>query len=118
MKLKESTSFLTATFLMSVVDWGGEETARIFVRASDKVLVGMLQIEEILAVPSYRQRLVVGERQLEEDEMWSGCGVMDGSTVQLTIICEEEEEEEEEPNPNQFPWGMRYDKVRCEELPY
>ena len=58
------------------------------VRPSDKVLVGMRQIEEQLGVPPHQQRLVVGEHQLEEDEAWSGCGVSNWSTVQLTIIVE------------------------------
>ena len=58
------------------------------VRPSDKVLVGMRQIEEQLGVPPHRQRLVVGEHELKEDEAWSGCGVSDLSTVQLTIIVE------------------------------
>jgi hypothetical protein len=56
------------------------------VRSSDKVLVGMRQIEEQLGVPPCRQRLVIDEHQLEEDEVWSECGVSDWSTVQLTII--------------------------------
>jgi len=56
----------------------------------DKVLVGMRQIEEQLDVPPRRQRLVFDERQLEEDETWSDCGVEDCSTIQLTIIIEED----------------------------
>jgi len=51
------------------VDWGGEESARIEVRPSDKVLVGMRQIEEQLGVAPCRQRLVFGEHQLEEDKV-------------------------------------------------
>jgi len=81
---------------MSVVDWGGEESARMEVHPSDKVLVGMRQIEEQLGGPPYRQRLVVGEHQLGEDETWSECGASDWSTVQLTIVCEEEDYEEED----------------------
>jgi hypothetical protein len=73
---------------MSIVNWGGEELARIEVRPSDKVLVGMRQIDEQLGVASWRQRLVLGENQLEEDKVWSECGVSDWSTVQLTIVCE------------------------------
>jgi len=87
-------SFSTTRFCMSVLEWVGEELARMDVRASDKVLVGMQQIEEELGVPPCRQRLVFGERQLVEDERWSVCGVLDWSTVQLTIVFEETIEEE------------------------
>jgi len=59
------------------VDWGGEESARIEVRPSDKVLVGMRQIEEQLGVAPCRQRLVFGEHQLEEDKVWSECAEED-----------------------------------------
>ena len=73
---------------LSVVDWGGEEIARMEVRPSDTVLVGMLQVEEQLGVPPRSQRLVGGERQLGEEDAWSVCGVSDWSTVQLRIIVE------------------------------
>ena len=85
---QESTSHVATMIRMSVVDWGGEESARMEVRPSDKVLVGMRQIEKQLGVPPCRQRLVFGEHQLGEDEVWSECGVLDWSTVQLTIVCE------------------------------
>ena len=62
--------------------------ARMEVLPSDTVLVGMLQVEEQLGVPPCKQRLVVGERQLGEEDVWSVCGVLDWSTVQLTIIVE------------------------------
>ena len=116
---------------MSVVDWGGEELARMDVRASDKVLVGIQQIEEELGVPPCRQRLLFGERQLVEDERWSVCGVLDWSTVQLTIVSEETSEEggygegyeivtdfdEEYRNLTKGKsWGVKYRKVRCKEL--
>ena len=71
-----------------VVNWAGEEKARMQVRPSDTVLVGMRQVEEQLGVAPCRQRLVVGERQLGEEDVWSVCGVLDWSTVQLTIIVE------------------------------
>ena len=83
---QKSTSSLTTTTRMSIVDWGGEESARIEVRPSDKVLVGMRQIDEQLGVAPWRQRLVFGEHQLEEHETWSEIGVSDWSMVQLTII--------------------------------
>ena len=62
--------------------------ARMEVLPSDTVLVGMLQVEEQLGVAPCRQRLVVGERQLGEEDVWLVCGVLDWSTVQLTIIVE------------------------------
>ena len=85
---QESTSHVATRIRMSVVDWGGEESARMEVRPSDKVLVGMRQIEEQMNVPPCRQRLVIDEHQLKEDEVWSECGVSNWSTVQLTIVCE------------------------------
>jgi len=75
-------------FHLSVVDWGGEEIARLEVRSSDTVLVGMRQVEEQLGVSPCKQRMVVGEHKLEELELWSGRGVSNWSTVQLTIISE------------------------------
>jgi len=78
----------TPQLRLSVVDWGGEERARLLVLESDTVLVGMQQIEEQLGVAPRCQRLVVGEQQLTEGEIWSQCGVSDWSTVQLTILVE------------------------------
>ena len=69
---------------LSVVNWGGEEVARVEVLPSDTVLVGQLQIEEQIGVPPRSQRLVLGERLLEETECWSG--VPDWSSVQITVI--------------------------------
>ena len=77
-----------AVIQLSVVDWGGEEIARLEVRPSDTVLVGMRQVEDQLGVPPCRQVMVVGERKLEEADEWSGCCVSDWSTVHLTIISE------------------------------
>jgi len=71
---------------LSVVDWGGDERACLLVLESDTVMVGMQQIEEQLGVSPRCQRLVVGEQQLTEDEIWSQYGVSDWSTVQLTIV--------------------------------
>ena len=62
--------------------------ARMEVLPSDTVLVGMLQVEDQLGVAPCRQRLVVEERQLGEEDVWSVCGVSDWSTVQLTILVE------------------------------
>jgi len=78
----------TPQLRLSVVDWGGEERARLLVLESDTVLVGMQQIEDQLGVAPRCQRLVVGEQQLTEGEIWSQCGVSDWSTVQLTILVE------------------------------
>ena len=79
---------VVAVIHLSVVNWGGEEMARMEVLPSDTVLVGMLQVEDQLGVAPCRQRLVVEERQLGEEDVWSVCGVSDWSTVQLTIIVE------------------------------
>ena len=57
---------------ISVVNWGGEEVARVEVLPSDTVLVGQLQIEDQIGVPPKNQRLVLGEKQLEETECWTG----------------------------------------------
>jgi len=76
------------TLRLSVVDWGGEERACLQVLESDTVMVGMQQIEEQLCVPPRYQRLVVGEEQLAEGEIWLHYGVSDWSTVQLTVIVE------------------------------
>ena len=73
---------------LSVVNWGGEEVARVEVLPSDTVLVGQLQIEDQIGVPPCKQRLVLGEEQLEETELWSVYGVLDWSSVQITVINE------------------------------
>ena len=73
---------------LSVVDWGGEEKARLQVLQSDIVLVGMRQIVEHIGVAPRDQRLVFGEQQLEENVVWSEYGVVDWSTIQLTTIVE------------------------------
>jgi hypothetical protein len=74
------------TIHLFVVNWGGEEVARVEVLPLDKVLVGQIQIEEQIGVPPHQQRLVHGEQQLEEAEPWSTYGVRNWSTVQLTVI--------------------------------
>ena len=73
---------------LSVVNWGGEEVACVDVLPSDTVLVGQLQIEEQIGVPPCKQRLVLGEEQLEETELWWVYGVLDWSSVQITVINE------------------------------
>jgi len=76
------------TLRLSVLDWGGEVLARLLVLESDTVMLGMEQIEEQMGVLPRCQRLVFGEQQLAEAEIWSQYGVSDWSTVQLTIILE------------------------------
>ena len=39
-------------------------------------------------MPPCKQRLVLGEEQLEETELWSVYGVLDWSSVQITVINE------------------------------
>ena len=73
---------------LSIVNWGGDEVARVEVLPSDNVLLGQKQIEDQIGVPPHKQRLVHGEQQLEEGGLWSAYGVLDWSTVQLTIILE------------------------------
>ena len=73
---------------LSVVNWEGEEKARLQVFQSDIVLVGMRQIEEQIGVPPRNQRLVLGEQQLEEDMMWLEYGAVNWSAIQLTTIVE------------------------------
>ena len=70
-----------------VVNWSGEEVARLEVLPSDTVSVGMQQIEEQLGVPVARQMLVCNEDLLESGRAWSSytC-VRDWSTIQLTTM--------------------------------
>ena len=77
-----------ATINLIVVNWGGDEVARMVVLPSDTVLVGQLQIEDQIGVPPCKQRLVHGVQQLEEAEAWSAYGVVDWSSVQLAVINE------------------------------
>ena len=72
----------------SIVNWGGDEVARVEVLPSDIVLLGQKQIEDQIGVPPHKQRLVHGEQQLDEGELWSAYGLLDWSTVQLTVIDE------------------------------
>ena len=72
-----------------VVNWSGEEVARLEVRPSDLVLVGMRQIEEQLGVPVSRQMLVCDEDLLESGQIWSSYScVRDWSTIQLTTVVQ------------------------------
>ena len=50
--------------------------------------MGMRQIEEHIGVAPRNQRLMLEEQQLEENVMWSEYGVVNWSTIQLTIIVE------------------------------
>ena len=50
--------------------------------------MGMRQIEEQIGVAPRNQRLMLEEQQLEENVMWSEYGVVNWSTIQLTIIVE------------------------------
>ena len=70
-----------------VVNWSGDEIARLEVQPSDTVVVGMRQIQEQLGVPVTRQMLVCGEDALEKDQTWSTyLSVRDWSTIQLTTM--------------------------------
>ena len=70
-----------------VVNWSGDEIARLEVRPSDLVLVGMRQVEEQLGVPVARQMLVCYEDLLDAGQVWSSySSVRDWSTIQLTTV--------------------------------
>ena len=70
-----------------VVNWSGDEIARLEVRPSDTVLVGMRQVEDQLGVPVARQMLVCYEDLLEAGQVWSSySSVRDWSTIQLTTV--------------------------------
>ena len=76
--------------VLSVVDWSGEERARIAARGSDRVSMGQEQIWEQTGVRVCAQRLVLGEVELEGSMLWSGLpGLRDGTTVQLTVVVDE-----------------------------
>ena len=72
---------------MSVVDWSGEERAKLAVRGSDSVLDGQLQIAQQTGVKTSAQRLVLGEVELKDSMTWGSIpGWRDGSTMQLTVV--------------------------------
>jgi hypothetical protein len=72
-----------------VVNWSGDEIARLEVLPSDLVLVGMRQVEEQLGVPVARQMLVCNEDLLESGRAWSSYScVRDWSTIQLTTVAQ------------------------------
>ena len=72
-----------------VLNWSGEEIARLEVRPSDLVLTGMRQVEEQLGVPVARQMLVCYEDLLEAGQVWSSySSVRDWSTIQLTTVAQ------------------------------
>ena len=76
--------------VLSVVDWSGEERARIAARGSDRVSMGQEQIWEQTGVRTCAQRLVLGEVELEGSMRWSSFpGLRDGSTVQLTVVVDQ-----------------------------
>ena len=54
-----------------VFNWAGEEKARMDVRHSATVLVGMQQISELIGVHPRMQRLVCLEEQLRSKMLWS-----------------------------------------------
>ena len=73
--------------LLSVVDWSGEERAKLAVRGSDSVLDGQLQIKDQTGVETSAQRLVLGELELKPSMKWGSIpGWLDGTTVQLTVV--------------------------------
>ena len=74
---------------MTAVDWGGDPKANIAVYPCDTVRVGMEQIDDQIGVSPRLQRLVFGERLLEEEEVWSALGVHQGEELRLTVIVEE-----------------------------
>jgi len=74
---------------MTAVDWGGEPKAHIVVRPCDTVRVGMEQIHEEIGVAPRLQRLVCGERQLKEQDVWSELNVHQNEQLQLTVITDE-----------------------------
>ena len=76
--------------VLSVVDWSGEERARMAVRTSDQVSSGQLQIAEQTGVAVEFQRLVLGDVELEGGQTWASLnGIQDGSVVQLTVVVNE-----------------------------
>ena len=76
--------------LLSVVDWAGEEKARMLVIRSDTVAKGQEQIREQSGVPVRSQRLVLGEVKLEGWMRWDRFpDLRDGTTVHMTVVIEE-----------------------------
>ena len=77
--------------VMPVLDWGGEERARIAVRRSDSVSVSRAheQICEQTGVAISSQRLVLGDVMLEGAMIWSTFDIQNGTTIQLTVVVDE-----------------------------
>jgi hypothetical protein len=74
----------------SVVDWSGEERARVAVRGSDRVSLGQEQICEQTGVRVGDQRLVLGDMELYGAMFWGRFpSLRDGSTVQLTVVTDQ-----------------------------
>ena len=85
---KKSSSTESTVIHMTAVDWGGEPKARIAVYPYETVRVGMEQINDQIGVAPRLQRLVLGERQLAEHDLWSEHHVHQEAQLQLTVISE------------------------------
>jgi len=74
--------------MLSMVDWGGEERARVVVRASEFVLRIQKQIWEQTGVRVSDQRLVFGEVEMEGAmSLTNSPGLREGTIIQLTVIA-------------------------------
>ena len=73
-----------------MINWGGDEVARLEVQPSDTVLTGMLQIEEQLGVSVSSQRLVCGEDALEAAEVWCDVPIQILGVLErmIAIVCD------------------------------
>lgn len=76
--------------ILPVVDWGGEEKARVAIRIKDKVEDAKNQILEQTGFTLKSQRLVVGEVELEGEMTWDIFpDLRDGTRIQLTVVIDE-----------------------------
>lgn len=79
-----------ALIRIRVLNWAGDEVARMEVPLREAVLVGLSQIADQLGVSVSRLRLVFGEREMEGASLFSSyVGLQDWSSVQLTVLSEE-----------------------------
>lgn len=86
-EINSVSTCLSKTLRIVVNNWGGDEVARVEVRPSDAVIVGLRQIGEQLGIVNLStMKLVFGEQELEESELFSVYGIQDWSSVQLTTI--------------------------------